>query len=277
MLCLAVVSLVASFAPPQAQAPSSTAARAPLGDVWAVCTGPEALPSGRLVKLALATGKFERVVEIQGGPGVHEPLEVALLPDGTRALVPQLFGSGTARRSTILQTVALADGRVESEQRFEGWLDALEFHPITGVLWAMHCDNDGQRWLARFDARRSRLEHVGALPGREFPRSLAFSPIGRELWALTCTHQVAGDGVLLLDQANASVLRRLPWSAEHPAHALEIDVSGRLIAAERGGTFYEVDSSNGRLTRLSTVADASIGGIITGLDFPVPAPIAHER
>lgn len=255
----------------QDRTPSTPRSSAPFGDVWASCTGSTDSPSGQLVHLNLASGAFHRFVTISGAPAEHEPLGIAILPDGLNALVPQLLGSGTRRQTTRLQTVTLADGTVTKQVTFDGWLDALEFHPTTGALWGMHCDNEGVRRLVRVDAKRGKLDIVGTLPDTEFPRCLAFTPNGRELWALTCTNERAKDALLRLDPNNAKVLKRFPWATEHPAHALEIDAAGRFIAVEWGGTFYELDASTGRPTRISTVSDVTRAGVMTGL---VSAPSA---
>ena len=245
---------------------------APSSELWAVCTGNAEAPSGRLVRIDLASGTVDPLVTIEGSAGEHEPVELAFLPGGEELLVAQLHGAGTARHVTHLQTVVLADGRVRGEVRFDGWLDALEFHPRSGALWGMHCDDQGRRRLVRVDARKGKLEVVGDLPDEEFPRSLAFSPDGRELWALTCTNQIEHDALLLLDPSDAKVLTRFPWTTEKPAHALEIAADGRLIAVEWGGTFYELERANGRPTRLATVSNPTLAGIVTGLDFRPKLP-----
>ena len=239
---------------------------------WFVCTGNSERPSGSLARVELNSGAVERVLDMRSGvTGEHEPVELALLPDGRGALVAQVVNVGSPHCATVIETVSLADGSAAGAARFDGWLDALEFHPASGALWAAQVDQRGERWLVRVDLAKSQLERVGSLPSELAPRSLAFDKNGKRLWCLSATNVAATDEVLELDPANGKVLRRVRWGFDQPALALEIDVSGRFIALAWGGVALEFDPRSGSCKSMFALDDVRFT-VPTGLELEPPTP-----
>lgn len=252
--------------PPPASAP------APGTGAWVIANGSEDRPGGTLARFDLATGAVERAIDLPfDSQNDHQPLEVVLLPDGQSALVARLVQVSPTKQVTLVQTVSLADGKETSSTRFSGWLDSLEFHPKTGDLWATQIDDGGLRKLVRVKLKRADLEVVGELPAELAPRSLAFTRDGKQLWCLSATNEAKKDELVELDPADGKVLRRIPWGIEHPAHALDIDASGRLLALAWGGTLHEFDARSGRSRPLFTFTDHRLG-IPVGLELERPAP-----
>lgn len=255
--------------PPAPPPPANTPA--PGTGAWVIATGSEDRPGGTLARFDLATGTVERAIDLRFDSQIdHQPLEVVLLPDGQSALVARLVNVSPAKQVTLLQTVSLADGKETSSTRFMGWLDSLEFHPKTGELWATQIDDEGQRRLVRVKLKRGELEVVAELLDGIAPHSLAFTRDGKQLWCLSATNEAKKDELVELDPSNGKVLRRIPWGLEHPAHALDIDASGRLLAFEWGGTLHEFDARSGRSRPLFTFTDHRLG-VPVGLDLERPA------
>lgn len=270
---LAVALTLLASAPFQSTppAPPPPASALPPGTgAWVIANGNEDRPGGTLARFDLATGTVDRAIDLPfDSENDHQPLEVVLLPDGKSALVARLVNAGPARQVTLVQTVSLTDGKETSSTRFSGWLDGLEFHPKTGELWATQVDDAGQRKLVRVKLKRGELDLVGDLPLELAPRSLAFTRDGKQLWCLSATNEAKKDELVELDPSNGKVLRRIPWGIEHPAHALDIDASGRLLALAWGGTLHEFDARSGRSRPLFTFTDHRLG-IPVGLDLERP-------
>lgn len=271
---LAAALTLLAFAPSQSTPPAPpppASAPTPGTGAWVIATGNEDRPGGTLARFDLATGTVERAIDLPfDSPNDHQPLEVVLLPDGQGALVARLVNVSPNRQVTLVQTVSLADGKETSSTRFPGWLDSLEFHPKTGELWATQTEVSGLRKLVRVNMKRGALDLVGELPGDLAPRSLAFTRDGKQLWCLSATNEAKKDELVELDPSNAKVLRRVPWGIEHPAHALDIDASGRLLALAWGGTLHEFDARSGRSRPLFTFPDHRLG-IPVGLELERPA------
>ncbi|MCY3002095.1 MAG: hypothetical protein NTV21_09845 [Planctomycetota bacterium] len=249
--------------PPPASAP------APGTGAWVIASGSEDRPGGTLARFDLATGTVERAIDLPfDSQNDHQPLEVVLLPDGKSALVARLVQVSPAKQVTLVQTVSLADGKESSSTQFSGWLDSLEFHPKTGELWATQID--GQLKLVRVKLKRGELDVVAEFQDDLTPRSLAFTRDGKQLWCLSATNEAKKDELVELDPADGKVLRRIPWGIEHPAHALDVDASGRLLALAWGGTLHEFDARSGRSRALFTFTDHRLG-IPVGLELERPA------
>lgn len=254
------------FAARQAAAPVP-----PAGDLWGVCTGNEQRPCGSLIRFSSSSGAIDLALDIQGAGCEDSPNDFAIAPDGKRMFVAQLKSAGTAEYHTLLQTLEFGKAQVTGSVRIDGWIDALEHHPVTGDLWALHQDRaSGEVRVVRLDPRTGKLRVVGVLPNDVFPRSLAFSSDGKELWGLSCTNVAANDALVRLDPQDARVLERFPWRVQEPAHALELDARGRLLAIAWGGALYELDRKDGAATRLTGITNP-LYGIVTGLEFE-PAP-----
>lgn len=239
---------------------------------WLVCTGSVERPGGSIARFDLQSGAVDKVFDVRSGVGgEHEPVELALLPDGASVLVAQVVGAGTHHAGTFVETVSLADGGVSASARFDGWLDSLEFHPASGALWGSHIDHAGERRLVRVDLAKAELERVGALPSDLSPRSLAFDKNGKRLWCLSATNVAATDEVVELDPADGKVLRRVRWGFDIPAHAMDIDASGRLIVLAWGGAALEFDPRSGAAKPLFVLADPRLA-VPTGLEIERPAP-----
>ena len=271
-----VLALALALPSPTQDAPRTKVAPATLGSMWGVCNGSDEHPSGSLIRFDVESGVIERVLHIDGAPAEQQALDLVITPDGKSIIVAQLLAAGTRRHATVLQTLAVGSGEVQRTRRFDGWLDALEFHPRTGALWGMHCDDEGQRRIVRVDLKKGELDVVGALPGDLFPRSLAFTAKGIELWALSCTNDVATDELVQLDPRDAKVLKRLRWTDEKPAHALEITEQGRFVAMAWGGRVLELDPLTGTSKLVSILSDPYFG-IVNGLEPPTAtgAPAAR--
>lgn len=271
-----VVSLALLASAPFQSTPPATppppSAPTPGTGAWVISTGSEDRPGGTLARFDLATGAIDRAIDLPfRSDKDHQPLEVAILPDGKSALLARLVTISDRREETLVQTVSLADGAVSASTRFPGWLDGLEFHPKTGELWATQIDDEGQRKLVRVKLKRAELDLVGELPREIAPRSLAFTRDGKHLWCLSATNEAKKDELIELDPADGKVLRRIPWGIEQPAHALDLDASGRLLAFAWGGTLHEFDPRSGRSRELFTFNDHRLA-IPVGLELERPAP-----
>ncbi len=177
------------------------------------------------------------------GPVPHRsPVDVAVLPDGRRALTAN-------HTSDSVSLIDLIEGRVLAEL------------PCQRKPAAVACSRDGRRaavsnlWsgtLSLFQLDGEGLQSIGVLAVGPMPRGLVFGPAGHSLYvALGGTHEVAE-----VDWRSRTVQRR--WPAPSEPRRLTLTPDGRVLAAlsGRSGDVRCWDTDTGQLLWERHIYDA---------------------
>ncbi len=172
----------------------------------------------------------------------RSPLDVAVLPDGKRALTSN-------HTSDSVSLVDLTEGKVLAEQ------------PCGRKPAGVACSADGRHaavsnlWsgtLTLLEVQGATLRTTATVPIGPQPRGLVFAPDGNSLFVALA----GADEVVQVDHASHKVLRR--WSAEGEPRRLVLSRDGKTLVAASGRSVQVRcwDTGTGKLIWERTLLDA---------------------